>query len=130
MPDRLQEIRARLDAATPGPWEYHPDPVGALAGPDGRNIITPYAGYGNASDWPDITLIAHAPADIAFLLSENEALREQIGFLHEDSGESRLVVKSPQERVWEVWRTTRDRKVATFRTKREATEYVEGGGDE
>lgn len=75
MPDRLQEIRARLDAATPGPWQYHPDPIGALCGPDGRNIITPYAGYGDSSDWPDINLIAHAPADIAWLLDEVERLR-------------------------------------------------------
>lgn len=101
MTDRLTEIRARLDAR----------------------------GAGNDPHRAYVDLIAHAPADIAWLLAENEALREQIEFLHEEAGDSRLVVKSPQERVWEVWRTTRDEKVATFRTKREATAYVEGGGD-
>lgn len=116
MPDRLQEIRDRLDAAT-AKWSHH--------------SVTEIPAYREPRNQRAVDrLIAHAPADIAWLLSENEALREQIGFLHEDAGESRLVVKSPQERVWEVWRTTRDRKVATFRTKREATAYVEGGGDE
>ncbi len=128
MTDRLTEIRARLAAATPGPWERWKDGMRVWSrvppdAPFGVDVADVYASHATAD------LIAHAPADIAFLLSENEALREQIGFLNEDAGESRLVVKSPQERVWEVWRTTRDRKVATFRTKREATAYVEGGGD-
>jgi cell division septum initiation protein DivIVA len=105
MSDRLEGIRARLDAAKPE-WDYDNDQSNA-----------------------DVDLINHAPADIAFLLAENEALREQIAFLREEVGDSRLVVKSPQERVWEVWRTTRDEKVATFRTKREATAYIEGGTD-
>ena len=51
MPDRLQEIRARLDAATPE-WNYDNDQSGA-----------------------DVDLINHAPSDIAWLLDEVERLR-------------------------------------------------------
>ena len=50
MPDRLQEIRARLDAATPGEW-----PVGTLV---------PYLLPSDAD------FIAHAPDDIAWLLDQ------------------------------------------------------------
>ena len=71
MPDRLQEIRARLDAATPGPWEVvcntTSDVVGVLDG-----------------DYDDADLIAHAPADIAWLLEEvdnlNTTLNEWMAF--------------------------------------------------
>jgi hypothetical protein len=55
MPDRLAEIRARLDAATPGEW-----PFGEMV----RHLLP-----------PDADLIAHAPADIAWLLAEVERLR-------------------------------------------------------
>lgn len=116
MSSRLDQIRARLDAATTLP-----------ASP---NSVTLFPLDRRRDEKAERVFIAHAPGDIAWLLAENKALREQIGFLHEGVGESRLVVKSPQERVWEVWRVTVDRRVATFRTKREATAYVEGGGDE
>lgn len=104
--DKLNEIRARLDD-----WQRQKE-IGTEGFWDGVHHYEP--------------LLC---ADIAYLLSENEALREQIEFLHEEMGDSRLVVKSPQERVWEVWRVTRDEKVATFRTKREAMLYIEGDAD-
>ena len=75
MSDRLNEIRARLDAATPGPWRYAPNPLGGIVDSDGRYIIAPYCGYGDERDMPDVLLIAHAPADIAWLLNEVERLR-------------------------------------------------------
>jgi hypothetical protein len=53
--DRLQEIRARLDAATPE-WDYDNDQSSA-----------------------DVDLINHAPADIAWLLAEVEQLRTENG---------------------------------------------------
>lgn len=53
--ERLQEIRQRLDAATPGDW-----PFGELA----RHLLP-----------ADADLIAHAPADIAWLLDRIEALQ-------------------------------------------------------
>lgn len=55
MTDRLTEIRARLDAATPE-WNYDNDQSGE-----------------------DVDLINHAPADIAWLLAEVERLRTENG---------------------------------------------------
>ena len=57
MSDRLTEIRARLDAATPGEW-----PMGALV---------PYLLPSDADH------IAHAPADIAWLLDEVERVTNE-----------------------------------------------------
>ena len=74
MTDRLQEIRARLDAASPGPWGYTLDP--------GTRHYEPYLLVENkhgaiAEVNPrhprrtrNADLIAHAPADIAWLLDE------------------------------------------------------------
>lgn len=54
MPDRLNEIRARLDAATPGPYEWHGCPPG------------------------DAAFLTNAPADIAWLLAEVERLAKRV----------------------------------------------------
>lgn len=77
MSDRLQEIRARLDAATPGPWEWREWSCGdeAITGPDNTGFVvnvdetTPHA---------DADLIAHAPADIAWLLEKVEELTKRV----------------------------------------------------
>lgn len=61
MPDRLQEIRARLDA------------VNGLDGADWNLVYEP----GPDGD-PDANLIAHAPADIAYLLDRVEKYRTQL----------------------------------------------------
>lgn len=74
MPDRLQEIRARLDAATPGPWEVWENGTMVCA-PD-RDAPGAYHDIALAfSSLGDQHLIAHAPADIAWLLDEVERLR-------------------------------------------------------
>lgn len=65
MSDRLQEIRARLDAATPGPWEKTSPNVVVAAG----DVVAGVPLTNNAD------LIAHAPADLAWLLDEVERLR-------------------------------------------------------
>jgi hypothetical protein len=57
VPDRLQEIRARLDAATPGP-----DPS------------IPLRDRQHAMDG----LYAHAPADLAWLLNEVQRLEKRV----------------------------------------------------
>ena len=71
MPDRLQEIRARLDAATPGPWENE---FGVVADANGNRHYIPNE-YGDWDNPADPDFIAHAPADIAWLLDEVERLR-------------------------------------------------------
>lgn len=77
-PEALEAIRARLAAATPGPWTlpYHD---GALAGPHGASLLGLDVD-GMAIVWAraDAELIAHAPADIAALLAEVERLRAEV----------------------------------------------------
>lgn len=69
MTDRIAEIRARLDNATPGPWRTH--------GRDGDHVVSLADEYVVTSAWTpaDSALIAHAPDDLAWLLAENELLR-------------------------------------------------------
>jgi len=90
-PERIAEIRARLEAATPGPWlEVSDLPMYAIAGPGRYRVVaTPnqnshrYArpgetidtGIGNAMD---AAFIAAAPTDVADLLAEVERLTAQI----------------------------------------------------
>ena len=76
MSDRLQEIRARLDAATPGLWVRHPSEpwVYVRRGPFTLNIIATQLRSGRPGD---TDLIAHAPADIAWLLDEVERLERE-----------------------------------------------------
>lgn len=89
MADRLDEIRARADAATPGPWgvwtsmdntrdilseaEHPAVPLAGLYGRDGSEHPT-------AGEDADADFIAHARSDIPYLLdrlatSEQEAAR-------------------------------------------------------
>lgn len=87
-PERLAEIRGRLEAATPGPWDVK-RPGEPAAG--GFGIV---ANLGNDCDFQrcfvtaphvascrrtkaDAALIAHAPQDIADLMKEVESLQEQ-----------------------------------------------------
>ena len=77
----LAPIRARLAAATPGPWE------GLLAGPRGERewIVDSTSTFicstqiDNQRGHSDGTLIANAPTDLARLLAAIEA----VGVLHE-----------------------------------------------
>ena len=74
---RLDRIRKRLNAATPGPWMYVPDELNPISGypevrtADDRFWIA-FVPYGPI---PDGDFIAHAPADIRDLLAVAEAAR-------------------------------------------------------
>lgn len=83
MIDRLAEIKARLAAATPGPWaeQLHPE----ISPPHkprvhGHMDTTLVCEVGNAEDWvraydewqANADFIAHAPEDIAWLVAELE----------------------------------------------------------
>ena len=103
-PDRLTEIRARLEKATPGPWQVyeakHPHALGGVHteryigtvqehpqwhGP--LPVVTLLVGVGEHKgdpgvpmlgiDQDDADLIAHAPEDIAYLLSELDRLAKK-----------------------------------------------------
>jgi len=81
--DRLNEIRARLDAATPGPW---------FIGWDGTRrfyFITANENTSGPRPWVtnldglvrsdrDADLIRHAPDDLAWLLDRVDALETEL----------------------------------------------------
>ena len=84
----LEPIKERLDGATPGPWDFYilPQPVGITAatihsehGPRETcwtvDIPPEIGGMGTEKD---AEFIAHAPEDIAALISEVERLRGQV----------------------------------------------------
>ena len=77
MPDRLAEIRARLDAATPGPWENTDDwsVVTAVVRQRSKWLPDYEMPVADVGQPVNADLIAHAPADIAWLLDEVEAAR-------------------------------------------------------
>lgn len=83
MPDRLKEIRARLDAATPGPWDVDEWTTTADVFASGAKSEPTVAHRVRMSD---ADFIAHAPADIAWLLDEVERLRIARGSVDEHSG--------------------------------------------
>lgn len=79
---RLAEIRERLAAATPGPWELYATERNVIAITKGRmrsgyrREIVHWSGfdYSNIDDPGQVranaALIAHAPSDLAYLLDE------------------------------------------------------------
>ena len=85
MSDRLTEIRARLDAATPGPWTSNDYLVVVTEAARNHPIIGAYSKHiAQARNEENADLIAHAPADIEWLLDEvdnlNKTLNEWMTF--------------------------------------------------
>ncbi len=94
MTDRLAEIRARLDAATSGPWvvtgrgsagcavvgrtdaEVTGMKWGVIAWPTRRPRNAAGEALASLAIDRNAEFIAHAPADIAWLLDEVERMRE------------------------------------------------------
>jgi hypothetical protein len=80
--DRLTEIRARLDAATPAPWTRFarnasaPDEDDWYLGHDVHG--PPRAQRGQIERVADAELIAHAPDDLAHLLALVDQLQGQL----------------------------------------------------
>lgn len=110
---RIAEIRARVEAATPGPWtiEY----IGEDAPPfdhqyiTGRILSEHHTYTGNSVDVPgcvndpstmttrDANLIAHAPTDLADLLAALDAARADVARLREALTRSRAWLKGAAE---------------------------------
>lgn len=80
MDDRLAEIRARLDAATPGQWSNDNEwsEIEAVVVPQSAYMEPYLMSVATVGNPPNADLIAHAPADIAWLLDEVERLRQEI----------------------------------------------------
>jgi hypothetical protein len=93
--EQRDAIRARLDAATPGPWEHTQDrdvvsttvtaPMFDYRNEDGSlvfddmtdyRVASLYYGHEGSHPWHDAELIANAPTDLRALLDEVERLRD------------------------------------------------------
>ena len=80
MKNRIEEIRRRCDAATPGPWAAEPKPAE-------KGVFIPQAAAKVAAngDWHQAKFnawfIAHSREDIPFLLGEVERLQQQVNKL-------------------------------------------------
>lgn len=80
MSDRLQEIRARLDAATPGEWVIENDEyISALDGHPSPHIIARVENdHPGCPHDADADLIAHAPDDLRWLLDRVAELEQRV----------------------------------------------------
>ncbi|MGD3843570.1 hypothetical protein QT614_22475 [Xanthomonas citri pv. citri] len=86
---REREIRERLQAATPGPWDSEPDDepecywVFVDDGEGGGETVASCA-LGEFSGRDDADLIAHAPQDLADALDEIARLRAALRAVNGD----------------------------------------------
>lgn len=71
----LEPIKARLAAATPGPWYFTNDAGPTHVAEVSALYVRPEAPL--RSPMADAALIAHAPADLAALIAEVERLRDE-----------------------------------------------------
>ena len=80
----IESIKARLEAATPGPWKAGPSFCTVLSsGPDRCYLVC------ETEEREDREFIAHAPQDIAALLKIVEAVRELAYTIGADDRERR-----------------------------------------
>lgn len=88
-PQRIAEIAARVEAATPGPWAVDAEPCFGFCtvrAPDRRAVC----GMPENESWPraraNADLIAHAPADLALLLATLDERDAEVARLRMDTG--------------------------------------------
>jgi hypothetical protein len=141
--DRTAEIRARLDAATPGPWkaqDYDDNPGDegcAILGKTSNTMRSfvlayslPYPWHDQKATEADAALIANAPADLAYLLARVGELEGQIAAILPIASPDRET-QEQRERNWRAgaWESFARRaagaKAAANRWTREA-ERLEG----
>ena len=73
-PERKQEIRERIEKATPGPWQGGIAGLCNLVSFDGDDI----SGVGIIHNPRNLVFIAHARADLPDLMESHEALVEAL----------------------------------------------------
>lgn len=84
MPDREQQIRALLAAATPGPWTISASNYALVFAGSDPWALADAKFIAAAEDIADAELIANAPTDLAWALEEIGRLRAVID-LHDSS---------------------------------------------
>ena len=89
--DDLEEVKARLDKASPAPWR-------ALVGPDGMFLVNDthiLAKLGKVTQDADRDLVVHARADIERLYHEVKVARAHLKALLMGVGTTDFVSESP-----------------------------------
>ncbi|MBO0804256.1 MAG: hypothetical protein J2P25_14425 [Nocardiopsaceae bacterium] len=84
-PEREQEIRARADAAAPGPWrvERHEPTLSLLVVSDDATSVIDFGYVGNRPQ-NNAEFVAHAREDVPALLAEVARLRAELEQRHDD----------------------------------------------
>lgn len=90
---RLEEIKGRLERATPGPWLRNGNRVDAV-NEEKCGLAFIAAPVAIIPDMNDIPLIANAPSDLAYLIARVEALQE----VYEAAQEERRIEYGPKLR--------------------------------
>lgn len=90
MTDRIAEIRERLEKATPEPWGWWD--YGLRQGGKGPYVIDERYLPEMDRDTPDLSFIAHARADIPYLLDRLEAAEEALQPYEEYTGSWRCPI--------------------------------------
>jgi len=114
-PKRLEEIKARVEKATPGPWRVVTDgempfdgQEGALAymGDDGGDGPAVHVSCSNAVEARDVVddaaFVAAARQDIPDILAEVERLRSDLGAVERRSARERAEHEALQKHAFET----------------------------
>jgi hypothetical protein len=118
----LAAIRARCDAATPGPWEYK---ASTLHSPYNFIIYSNHEMIGEAAVVENTDFIAHARQDIPALLDEIDAITNSRDFfvnLHE------IHVEDKKQMSDEIDRLTRENESLIKRLNDEKRQLNSHGG--
>ena len=125
MTDRLDEIRARAEAATPGPWRELDAAYGMIVhdtGPDSAQIIVlADSRFGG----PDSTFIAHAREDIPYLLAEIERLRDAAERAFGNVNARNETLEAEVERLRDALDTEKEANATKWRKLRAKTVEIE-----
>ena len=99
----LEAIKARLSAATPGPWRRDGNHRAKVRGGDGDTLtrVVPESSDEpwSPTDEANADLIAHAPGDIAALVAEVERLRADNARIMLEAERHRRIADEAIERI-------------------------------
>ena len=120
----IESIRARLNAATPGPWKaikYYKNQLSNGAGPDW--------GLEGVRSFEDADLCAHAPTDLRALLAEVERLNHNFVQTERHSQILEISVKNLTAECEEAFKrgAMAMREAAAAEAKRHKTHAIEFG---
>lgn len=76
-PERVEEMRKRAEAATPGEWAFTRDPA-YLVSEDGVAPVLCADRHGVCGSHEDKIFIAHAREDLPALIASHEVLRKRV----------------------------------------------------